>query len=85
MPRYQYTGDHPLILTGLIAGANATVTGREPGEGTLVAEPGDVIDTHDVYEHALLTELDAEEEAPADEAPKTPARRRSNPPTQNEE
>lgn len=84
MPRYQYTGDHPLILTGLIAGANATVTGREPGEGTLVAEPGDVIDTHDAYEHALLTELDADD-APADEAPKTPARRRSNPPTQNEE
>lgn len=74
MPRYTFTGDQPAILVGLVQGVNADHVAApgnpEVAEGsTIVASPGDSVDTRDLeYLAALL-----QDEAPAPDPTPAPA------------
>jgi hypothetical protein len=74
MPRYTFTGDSPAILVGLIQNVNADHVAApdnpEVPEGTtIVAHPGDVVDTRDLeYPAASLVE-EARKPAKARPAP----------------
>jgi len=54
VPKYNYTGSTPRLLTGLIQGVNAHHTPADgaptdlPDGSTIVVEPGDVVDTGDL-------------------------------------
>lgn len=97
MTDYHFTGAYPRVLTGLSQGVNALILPTEgdalPYGSTIVAHPGDSLQTDEPYEHAELTEV-IEEPQPTHEdgtpipTPKPPKpSRTSNPapadPTEN--
>jgi hypothetical protein len=74
MPRYTFTGPEPAILTDLIQGVNAhhvAAPGNpEVPEGTtVVAAPGDSVDTGDVEYLAFVLTDEALTPAPASSPP----------------
>lgn len=71
MPRYEFTGSHELVMHGLQHHVNATVTRVQKldpdttveflPESTVIAEPGDLIETADPYPHAFMVNADTGE------------------------
>jgi hypothetical protein len=59
--RYNFVGDLPAVLVGLIQGENAELIPAEghpvvPHGATVTAAPGDVVETDDEYSCAFLQE-----------------------------
>jgi len=76
-PTYTFIGAYPRVLVGLSEGVNAHLSapnGASPGYGlTIVAEPGDTLETDEPYVHSELEEVtpeasDARGLSPEDEA-----------------
>lgn len=71
MPRYRFTGFFETVLHGLAHGVNATLhRAGEDGEplehdqpegSTVVAQPGDEIETDETYPHAHMVNIDTGE------------------------
>jgi hypothetical protein len=66
VPRYRFTGAFETVLHGLIHGANAVLHRPEaeheqPPGSTVVAQPGDEIETDEPYPHAQLVNTDTGE------------------------
>jgi hypothetical protein len=85
MPRYRFTGLFETVLTGLSHGVNAVLhrddDHGQPDGSTVVAQPGDEIETTEPYLHALMVNVDTgspdlEVAAPAAPASK-PAKKRA--------
>lgn len=71
--RYTFVGEVPAILVGLIQGENAELLPLDPDQvtphgSTIVASLGDVVETDEEYNSALLEKA----HKPAHKASKTP-------------
>jgi hypothetical protein len=85
VPRYRFVGSAESVLHGLSHGVNALLDRDEhgqPDESTVVAEPGDLVETDEPYPHALMVNLetgetDVDDDEPAPAAGRKPARKRA--------